>query len=175
MVDRALGRILDGHDTEVGDAAFNLVKHLVDGGQRQGAHRCAKLFEHGGLGERTLGAEKSHFERFLLRETGRHDLAKQPNDLLVTQGTLVALERLAQDLGLALGSVEIDGLARSGLGDADQLCKPRALVEQTLNARIDSVYRLTDGRQIDARGCHTGFRLRVRLRVFCFTGWHGHP
>ena len=85
MVDRALARILDGHHAEIGDAALDLVKHLVDRGQRQRAHRGAEMLQHGGLGERALGSQECDLERLLLREARGHDLAEQPRDFLVAQ------------------------------------------------------------------------------------------
>ena len=39
VIDRALARILDGHDAEIRDAALDLMEYLVDRRQRQRPHR----------------------------------------------------------------------------------------------------------------------------------------
>ena len=93
-------------------------------------HRGSEVLEHGGLGESALGTQKCHLERLLLREACRHDLAEQSRDLLVAQRPAIALERLAQHLRLALGSIEIDRLAARGLRDAHLLGEACALVER---------------------------------------------
>ena len=111
VVDRALARVLDGHDPEVGDAAFHFVEHLVDRRQRQRAYRGAEVLEHGGLGESAFGAQERDLERLLLGEAGGHDLAEQACDFLIAQRPAIARERLAQNLRLALGAVEIDRLS----------------------------------------------------------------
>ena len=77
VIDRALARILDRHHAEIGDAALDFVKHLVDRRQRQRAHRGAEVLEHGRLGESAFGTQERHLERFLLREAGGHDFAEQ--------------------------------------------------------------------------------------------------
>ena len=46
VVDRALGGVLDRHHAEIGAARLDLVKHLVDGGERQRAHRVTEVIEH---------------------------------------------------------------------------------------------------------------------------------
>ena len=147
VIDRAFARILDRHDAEIGDAAFDFVKHLVDRRQRQRAHRGAEVLEHGGLGERALRTEECDLERFLLREAGGHDFAEQARDFLIAQRPVIALERLAQHLRLALRTIEIHGLAGCRLGDADQLREARPLVEQGVNARIDGVDALANVRR----------------------------
>ena len=59
-------------------------------------------------------------------------------DFLVAQRPLIAFERLAQHLRLALGTIEIDRLAGLAVLEIPTSCaKPRALVEQRMNARID--------------------------------------
>ena len=53
-------------------------------------------------------------------------------------------QRHAQHLRLALGTVEIDGVAGRVLGDADLLREPGALVDQRVELRIDAVDALAD-------------------------------
>ncbi len=162
---RALARILDRHHAEVRDPALHFAKHLVDRRQGQRAHRGSEVLEHGGLGERALGAEKSHLERLLLSETRRHDLAKQARDFLVAQRSAIALERLAQHLRLALGTVEIDRLAARGLRDADLLGEAGALVQQLVDARVDGVDLRADAVEIEARRtAFVGHRADARTR-----------
>jgi hypothetical protein len=48
-------------------------------------HRVPEVLVHRLLRERALGTEEPDLQRFLLREAGRHDLAEQPQDLLVAQ------------------------------------------------------------------------------------------
>ena len=144
VIDRALAGIFDRDHAEIGDAALDLVEHLVDRRQRQRPHRGAEVLQHGSLGEGAFRTQERHLERFLLRQTGGHDFAKQARDLLVAQRALVALQGLAQHVRFALGTVEIDRLAARGLGDADQLSEARPLVEQLLDARIDRIDALAD-------------------------------
>jgi hypothetical protein len=108
VIDGALARVLDGHDAEVGDAAFHFMKHLVDRRQRERAYRGTEVLEHGRLRESAFGAQERDLERLLLGEAGGHDLAEQPCDFLIAQRPAIARERLAQNLRLALGAVEID-------------------------------------------------------------------
>ena len=139
MIDRAFGGVLHRHHAEIGEPRLDLVEHLVDRGERQRAHRMAEMLERGGLRERALGPEITHLERLFLREAGGHDLAEQPQDFLGAQRTLVPLARHAQHLRLALGAVEVDGVAVGVLGDADLARELRAVVEQRVDARIHAV------------------------------------
>ena len=85
--------------------------------------------------EGALGPEVGDLQRLLLRQAGRHDLAEQPQDLLVAQRALCALgaaQRHAQHLRLALGPVEIDQVAvacawrcRPGCASAGALVQQR--------------------------------------------------
>ena len=102
------------------------------------------MLENGGLRERPLGAEKADFQGFLLGQAGRHDLAEQAQHFLVAHRSFVALEDLAQNLGLALRPVILDRGAQLTLGDAHLLCDPSAFVDQRLQALIDLVNAFAD-------------------------------
>ena len=56
--------------------------------ERQRPYRVTEVFEHGRLGKRALGTEKTDLQGFLLRQAGRHDLAKETQHLLVAQRTV---------------------------------------------------------------------------------------
>ena len=99
-------------------------KHLLDRGQRQRAHRVTEVLQHRLLRERALGPEKADLERFLLREAGGHDLAEQPQDLLVAQRTALARLRssaMRSTCGFALRAIEVDGVPGGVLRNADLL------------------------------------------------------
>src|ERR1700722_14690816 len=142
------------------------------------------MLQHRRLRERALGPQESDLERLLLRQAGGHDFAKQPRDFFVAQRPLIALERQAQNLGFPLGAIEIDRLARCGLGNADQLGEARALIEQRMNSRIDGIDAVADVPETAAGGLHPRpalprpapvrgalFFLRALAR-WCFTAWH---
>ncbi len=90
-------------------------------GSAQGAHRMPEVLVDRLLRERALRPEEGDFQRLLLREAGGHDLAEQPQDLLVPQRPLVPLERGPQHLRLALRPVEVDRMPVRVLGNADLL------------------------------------------------------
>src|ERR1700693_2651934 len=110
------------------------------------------MLEHGRLGESALGAEEGHFQRFLLCQAGRHDLAEQPHDLLVAQRAGIAFERAAQDFGLALRTIEIDRVAVSVLGNAGPLRESRSLIEQRVQLFVDRVDLRTQILEPGSRG-----------------------
>jgi hypothetical protein len=110
------------------------------------------MLEHGGLGKGALGSQEGHFQRLLLRQAGRHDLAEQARDFLVPQRTLVASQGLLQNLRLALRPVEIHRGARGRLGDADALRQARPFVDQRVNPRVDRIDAVANLGQIHARG-----------------------
>ncbi len=147
VVDRAFGRVLDRHDAEIGGAGFHLVEDFLHGRERQRPHRVPEVLEHRLLRERALGAEVADLQRVLLRQAGGHDLAEQAQDFLVAQRAvlvLVALQRQAQHLRLALRAVEVDRVARGVLRHADLLREVRALVDQRVQLRVDAVDPLAD-------------------------------
>jgi len=125
---------------------LHLFEDFADRCERQRAHGVAEVLEHRLLRERALGTEESDLERLLLRKARRHDLAEQPRDLLVAQRPLVALQRLAQHLRLALRLVEVGGAQpRGALRVADLLRVLGALVQQLVNAPIDVVDAVANG------------------------------
>ena len=116
------------------------------------------------------GTQEGHLQRFLLGEAGRHDFAKQTDDFLVAQRSLVALERHAQHFGLALRPIVVHGLARSRLGYAHQLGEARAFIQQSMNARVDGIDAVaniaqTRARRRRRRNFDLGFRVDLRLRL----------
>jgi len=137
-VDRAFARVLDGRHAEIGRAALDFMKHLVDRGHRQREHGMAEMLEHGGLRERAFGAQVRHLERLLLGETRGHELAEQPHHLLVAQRSLVAFYDPAQHLRLAFRAIELRGVLQA-LDDADLLRVPCALGDEALDALVDGV------------------------------------
>ncbi len=110
------------------------------------------MLEHGGLAERALRTQKRHLEGLLLSEAGRHDLAEQPRDLLVAQRPVVPVQRLAQDLSLALRPVKIDRLPGGRLRDADELRQARTVIDEGVDLRIDPVDALADAAEIHGAG-----------------------
>ena len=107
VVDRPLGRIFDGNYTEIGRATLHFLEHFIDGVKRECPNRMTEVFIDGCLREGPFGPEKSDFQRFLLRETGGHDFAKQAQHFLVTHWTIVAFHHRAKNLGLALRTIII--------------------------------------------------------------------
>src|ERR1700689_1966984 len=95
--------------------------------------------EHRGLRKSAFRSQKGDFERVLVCKTGGHDFPEQPQHLLVAQRALIALERHAQHLGLALRLVEINRMPRVGLRYPDELRKLRALVDERVDFLIDRV------------------------------------
>jgi hypothetical protein len=144
----AFGRILDRHDTEIGGAAFHFLKDLVDGRERQAPDRMSEVLVNGRLRERALRAEISDFQRILLRQARRHDLAKQPEHLLVAQWTFISLQYRAQDFRLALGTVVVDGRAQVTLGDTHLLRVAGPLADQLLDLAVHLVNAPADARKI---------------------------
>src|SRR5258708_27389068 len=96
------------------------------------------------MSEGPFRPQERHFERLLLRQAGRHDFAKQPRDLFIAERSLIALERHPQNVGFALGAIEIHGLAGCRFGDADQLGEAGAFVEQRMDSRIDGIDAVAD-------------------------------
>src|SRR5512134_3649360 len=129
------------------------------------------MLEDGRLRESAFGSEVRDLQRLLLREAGRHELAKQPHHLFVTQRPVVAIDDLAQHLRLALRAVVLDGLCQP-FDDADFPREPRALGDEGLDPLVDGVdlaaerhkrgIPVVGGRR---RGARLSFRLRLALRL----------
>ena len=85
-------------------------------------------------------------------------------DFLGAQRTLVPVARHAQHLRLALGAVEVDGVAVGVLGDADLAGELRAVVEQAVDARIDGVYLLAQ--RVEVRRSGPALRYAFRAHFF---------
>jgi len=105
-----------------------------------------EMLEHGGLRERALRPEVRDLERLLLSETRGHQLAKQPDHLLVPQRPGIALDDGAQHLRLTLGTVEFRRLAEA-LHFADLLRAARAIGDQRLDLRVDRIDTLAQAFQ----------------------------
>ena len=56
------------------------------------------MLQRGFLRKGALGPEEGNFYRLLQRETGRHDLTKQPSHIFIAQGTRIAIHNMAQHL-----------------------------------------------------------------------------
>src|SRR4029453_1793584 len=94
-----------------------------------------------------FGPEEADLERLLLRETGGHDLAKEPQDFFVPKWPVlapVAFERLVQDFGFAFGPVEIDGVSVRVLGNTHLARKACALVDKRVQLGVDGIDALAD-------------------------------
>src|ERR1700733_10859880 len=115
------------------------MKHLVDGGEWQRPDGMPEMSQDRGLGERTLRSQESHLQGLLLREAGGHDLAEQPQDLLIAKRSGVALAGHAQHLRFTLGAVEVDRTALTRLRDADQLRETRPIVDEAVDLFVDGV------------------------------------
>ena len=144
VVDAALGRVLDRHPAEIGMPRFDLAEHLVDGPQRERTGRVPEMLVDRGLGERPLRPEEPDLEGFFLGEAGRHDLAEQAHDLLVTQRALgarrrIALQRHPQHLRFTLRAVEVDEPSLFAFGDPDLARQARTLVEQRVKFTVDRI------------------------------------
>jgi hypothetical protein len=111
--------------------------------------------------------EKVPSGRLLLGQAGRHDLAEQPQDLLVAQRTLVPLARHAQHLRLAFRAVEIHGVAVGVLGHAHLARETRAFVQQPVDARVDVIdFRAQASQRVATRWlCRPGLGLRFCHRA----------
>ena len=66
-VDHALGRVLDGHDAEIGHALLDLGEHARDGRRRHVARRQPEARARRHVRERRLGPEERHAQRMLER------------------------------------------------------------------------------------------------------------
>ncbi len=131
----------------------------------------AEMLQHGLLREGAFGTEEGHLERLLLRKACRHDLAKEAHDLFVRKRAAllaVTLERHAQNLGLALGPIEIHGVAGRVLRDADLLRELGALVDECVQLRVDVV-------DADADPLEPWLaRARCGLRLWRLPAGHGY-
>ena len=67
-----------------------------------------EMLEYRGLCECSFRPQESDLQRLFLGETCRHDFAEQAQHFLVAQGPLVAFQRHAQHLRLALGTIVVD-------------------------------------------------------------------
>jgi hypothetical protein len=96
---------------------------------------------------------------------------------------LIALQRQAQHLGLALRAIEVHRLAGRGLGDADQLREARALIQQGMNSGIDGIDAVADIAETAAGGSDAGRTVRQAFArpfrslplVLFLTLCHGRP
>jgi hypothetical protein len=103
------------------------------------------MLERGGLRERALGTEVADLERLLLRRQADMISRNSRRISSVRSGTLVALARHAQHLRLALGPVEIDGVAVGVLGDADLARQAaRSLSSSWMRASTPSICARSD-------------------------------
>jgi hypothetical protein len=109
------------------------MEHLVDGAERQRAHRMAEMLVHGGLREGALPARGT--PTFSGSSWARQADMISRNSRTISSsrsGPCVApalRSAPAQHLRLALRPVEIHRCAVGVLGDADLLRQPRALVD----------------------------------------------
>ena len=122
-----------------------------------------------GLGVGALGPQKRHLERFLLGEARRHDLAKRR---AISRGAVPDLvPRRAQHLGLAIGTIEIDGVPGGVLGNADALRK--------LSRRLMSACNCSSRASISARSVSSPSRslggARARRRALSAFASHSVP
>ena len=137
--DRALGRILDRNDGEVGVVGLDLAKDVVDRELRQQARGVAEVAHRSALGEGTERPEEGDRERLFQRQADRHHLPEQPGDVVVGQRSRIGLLQAAQDLRLALGAIDEAGFAVLRLDLADALRAARALVEEMQKLVVDRV------------------------------------
>lgn len=107
-------------------------------------HRVAEVLEGRRLGESALGTQEGDVEGFFQGEAGGHDLPEQARHLLGIQRAWIALLDLAQDLRLALGTIELGVGIRVALdlghrlGTAGPLAdQPEQFIVQGIDARPD--------------------------------------
>src|SRR3954447_23813666 len=98
----------------------------------------AEVLQHSLLRERAFRSEECHFEGFFLRETCRHDFAKQTHDLFVAQWPVIAIDDFAEYLRFALWTIEIRGVQPlCCFGSTDFLRDTSALVDQRMDLLIE--------------------------------------
>ena len=98
----------------------------------------AEVLVDRGLGISALGPQIRHRHRLLQRQTGGHDLANDARHGLVRQRAGVALGHAGQNLGFALGPVEIGStLALLDFGDLHSHTGP--LVDQRLDLLVQGI------------------------------------
>ena len=132
VTDHALGGILDRDDTEIAGTRFDLAEDLPDGRQGEGLHRMAEVLDRRGLSEGPGRAEIGDVERALERQTGGHDLAKEPRDLFAVERTRIGCLDATQNRDLALRPVELHLVAVGcRLDMSDLLGAAGTLADQT--------------------------------------------
>jgi len=152
-LNRTLPRVFQRHHAKIGMARFDFLKHLIDAGQRQAMRRMAEMLVQRLLRERALRPEKTDLQRFLLGQTGRHDLAEQANQHFVAQRSLVAIDHASQHLRFALGAVVIDRRLQRTLRLADLMRPAGALGDQRLDLLVDAIDASPDfGKRLDRLG-----------------------
>ena len=104
-VDRALGRVLDGHDAEVGAPPLDVVEHLDDRAGRAVRRRRAEVLERGLVGERRLGAQVRDGQRGFERAAAGQDLAPDGHDRLRGQRPVILLGETPDDVGFTLRGI----------------------------------------------------------------------
>src|SRR3569833_1420577 len=99
-----------------------------------------EMAQHCALRECPFGAQESYFLSLLLREAGGHDLAEQPQDLLVPQRAVISLAGHAQNLRLAFRPVKVDRTSLLGLRDAYELRLARTITDELVDLLVNRVY-----------------------------------
>src|SRR3569833_970962 len=126
-----------------------------------------EMAQHRALRECPFGAQESYFQRLLLREAGGHDLAEQPQDLLVPQRAVITLAGHTQNLRLALRPVKVDRASLLGLRDAHELRQARTVTDELVDLLVDRVDPGAYLVQIQGGG---GSSLRTRQAHFILSG-----
>ena len=91
VVDHPFGGVFHRYHTVVSGAGFHFPEHFIDGTQRHGLHRMAKMLQRGLLGEGALRTQEGHLHALFQRQAGTHDLTEEARHGFAIQRPLVTL------------------------------------------------------------------------------------
>ena len=140
-VDRALERVLDGHEPDVDRAVGGGAQHVGHAAERHPlTPRQVGLGEQGLLTEGGLGTEVRHGHRFLQGQSAGHDFAVNGPQRFAGHRSRIEFANAVQDRPLAVRRINLFACFDLDFTYGQDVFG--ALVEQLNNVRIELINRL---------------------------------